>query len=254
MVRNAPILRAQSVLLAWAMIGCDAGRSTGDLEGTVVARVVATLESEQTASAATQVPPEPTTTRLSEPAAIPEPTVTPPLELETEEYAVYSSIIQRNPVGINLDSPILIREQTISDLDSFEHTLESVPPLPARLVDSYRSRNTALYTLDPNLHIELVYALMPEEEFEKIFRRGGSVWVRFQDRYPQAGGVVSFSRVGFGANQDEALVLMGYRCGDLCGTGGLYLLAKEEGGWKIQESLIVWISWSTHRSWDHHAG
>jgi len=242
MVRRAPILLTLSVLLAWAMSGCTTGGSTGDMEGTIVARVVATLESAETAPVATQAPPEPTATPVPEPTAIPEPTVTPPPEIETEEYAVYSAMIQQVPIGFNLGSSILIREQTVSDLDTFERTLEEVHPLPARLVDSYRSRNAALYTLGPNLDVELDYALMPEEEFEKIFRRGGSVWARFQDRYPEASGVVIFSRVGFGANGEEALVLMGYRCGDLCGAGGLYLLVKEDGNWKVQEELMAWQS------------
>jgi hypothetical protein len=168
--------------------------------------------------------------------------MTPPPEIEAEEYAVYSAMIQQNPIGFDLGSSILVRGQTVSDLESLERTLEQVDPLPPKLVDSYRSRNTARYALNPNLDIELDYALMPEEEFEEIFLQKGSVWTRFQERYPEASGVVIFSRVGFGASEDEALVLMGYRCGDLCGAGGLYLLAKEKGGWKIQEPLMVWIS------------
>jgi hypothetical protein len=224
------------------MSGCSTGGSTEDLESTIVARVVATLESAETAPVATQAPPEPTATPVPEPTAIPGPTVTPPPEIETEEYAVYSAMIQQNPIGFNLGSSILIREQTVAGLDTLEMALERAPPLPARLVDSYRSRNAALYTLDPNLDVELDYALIPEEEFEKILRRGGSDWVRFRERYPEANGVVSFSRVGFGEKEDEALVLMGFVCGDLCGAGGLYLLVKEEGSWKIQGSLIEWIS------------
>jgi hypothetical protein len=256
MVRRALILLTLFVLPAWAIGGCSMGGSTEDMESTIVARVVATLESAETAPAATQaapeptatpVPeptaiPEPTATPVPEPTAIPEPTVTPPPEIETEEYAVYSAMIQQNPIGFDLGSSILIREQTVSGLDDLERTLEEVRPLPARLVDSYRSRNAEVYTLVPNLDVELDYALMPEEEFEKILRRGGSDWVRFHETYPEASGVVSFSRVGFGANEDEALVLMGYVCGDLCGAGGLYLLVKEEGSWKIQESLMEWIS------------
>ena len=242
MMRRASILLTLFVLLAWAITGCDMGRSTEDLEGTIVARVVATLESAETASAVTQTPPEPTATLVPEPTAIPGPTITPPPEIEAEEYAVYSAMIQQNPIGYNLGSSVLIREQTVSGLDTFERTLENVHPLPARLVESYQSRNAALYTLEPNLDVDLDYALMPEEEFEKIFLGEGSVWARFQERYPEASGVVIFSRVGFGANEDEALVLMGYRCGDLCGAGGLYLLVKEDGNWKVQEELMVWQS------------
>ena len=240
-MRRASLLLALYVLLAWALMGCSTGRPTEDLEGTIVARVVATLESAETVSAATQTPPEPTATPVPEPTAISGPTVTPPPEIEMEEYAVFSAMIQQNPIGFDLGSPILIREQTVSGLDDLERTLE-VHSLPARLVDSYRSRNVALYTLDPKLDVELDYALMPEDEFETIFGQGGSVWAKLQDMYPEASGVVIFSRVGFGADEDEALVLMGYRCGDLCGAGGLYLLSKEEGGWKIQEALMVWMS------------
>ena len=115
------------------------------------------------------------------------------------------------------------------------------------MVESFRARGEALYTLHPNLDVELDYALMLEEDYERIFRRGGSSassgrWARFEGEYPKVSGIVSFSRVGFAVNEDEALVLMGFRCGDLCGAGGLYLLAREEGSWKVQESLMEWQS------------
>ena len=54
--------------------------------------------------------------------------------------------------------------------------------------------------------------------------------------------MIVFSRVGFNADGDEALADMGYRCGDLCGAGGLYLLVKEDGNWKVQETLMAWQS------------
>ena len=242
MMHRIPILLALIALLPWAMSGCNPVTSTGDQEGTIVARVVATLQSAETASAATQTPPEPTATPVPEPTAIPGPTVTPPPEIETKEYAVYSALIRQNPIGYNLGSPILIRDQTVSGVDALENALKHTDPLPTRLAESYRSRNAALYALQPNLDAELDYALMPEDEFQEIFSGGGSVWDRLQDRYPDARGVVFFSRVGFDANEDEALVLMGYRCGDLCGSGGLYRLVKEEGSWQVQESLMEWMS------------
>ncbi len=76
----------------------------------------------------------------------------------------------------------------------------------------------------------------------RFFPRGGGTWAEFEIEYPESGGVVHLSRVGFGADGDKALVLMGFRCGDLCGAGGLYLLVKEEDGWKVQQELMVWMS------------
>jgi hypothetical protein len=287
MMSRAPILLTLSVLLAFAVIGCNTGGSTADLESTIAARVVATLEAAETAPAATAdlestviarvvttleaaetapaITPDLESTIVAllvatqeaaetawaatpvppEPTAVPVPTgptVTPPLEIEAEEYAVYSAMIEQNPIGFDLGSFLVIKDQTLSGLDMFEDALEERGPLSARLVDSYRSRNAASYTLDRKLDLEQEYALMPKEEVDEIFRRGGATWTDFEAKYPEAEGIVIFSRVGFGANEDQALVEMGFRCGDLCGSGGLYLLAKEDGAWKIEEALMVWIS------------
>jgi hypothetical protein len=173
---------------------------------------------------------------------LPKATVTPSPNIEAEEYAVYSALIRQNPIGYNLGSYFAIRENTMADLDMFERTLENVHKLPSSLVDSYRSRNAASYTLDPNLDIEQDYVLMPQEVFDQILGRKGARWTDFEAKYPGASGFILFSRVGFNADGDEALADMGYRCGDLCGAGGLYLLVKEDGNWKVQETLMVWQS------------
>jgi len=170
------------------------------------------------------------------------PTTTPPPSIEAEEYAVYSALVRQNPIGYDLGSSFVVRENTRADLDMFERTLENVHKLPASLVDSYRSRNAASYTLESNLDIEQDYVLMPQEVFDEILGRQGARWTDFEAKYPGASGFVLFSRVGFNADGDQALADIGYRCGDLCGAGGLYLLVKEGGNWKIQESLMVWES------------
>lgn len=169
-------------------------------------------------------------------------TVTPPPGIEPEEYAVYSALIRQNPIGYDLGSSLVVRENTRADLDMFERTLENVHRLPTSLVDSYRSRNAGSYTLSPNLDIEQDYALMPQAVFDQILGRKGARWTDFEAKYPGASGFILFSRVGFNADGDQALADIGYRCGDLCGAGGLYLLVKEDGNWKVQETLMAWQS------------
>jgi len=169
-------------------------------------------------------------------------TVPPPPGIEPEEYAVYSALIRQNPIGYDLGSSLVVREQTVADLDMFERTLENVHRLPSSLVDSYRSRNAGSYTLSPNLDIEQDYALMPQAVFDQILGRKGARWTDFEAKYPGASGFILFSRVGFNADGDQALADIGYRCGDLCGAGGLYLLVKEGDTWKVQETLMAWQS------------
>jgi hypothetical protein len=169
---------------------------------------------------------------------LPNATVTPSPNIEAEEYAVYSALIRQNPIGYNLGSYFAVREQTMADLDMFERTLENVDRLPSSLMDSYRSRNAASYKLSPNLDMEQDYIMMPQEVFDEILLKKGSRWTDFEAKYPGASGFVTFSRVGFNADGDEAIASMGYRCG----AGGLYILVKEDGSWQVQETLMVWQS------------
>ena len=170
-------------------------------------------------------------------------TVSPPPDFEAEEYAIYSALVRQNPIGYNLGSSFVVREQTVVDLDPFERMLEHVHKLPSSLVDSYRSRNAASYALSPNLDIEQDYSMLAQAEFEQIFlHRKGSVWTPFQEAYPEAGGMIIFSRVGFDKKEEKALAEFGFRCGDLCGAGGIYLLVKKDGNWKVQETLMLWES------------
>ena len=168
-------------------------------------------------------------------------TLIPSPYIEVEEYVVYSALIQLNPVGYNPDSSILIRDQTFWDGDVFEQTVEKVRRLPARLVDSYRLRNGTSGSLESNLTVEQDYMMMSQEVFDEFFGKGGAGWFEFRTKYPDTSGFVVFSRVGFDAKGEKALVSMGYLCGDLCGVGGLYFLVKEDGSWKIKEELIVWM-------------
>jgi len=201
----------------------------------------ATSTPEPTETATATNTPTPTPVPTSTPT--PGPTVTPPPAIEAEEYAVYSALIEQNPIGYDLGSFIVIREHTtVLDADNFERSLENTGPLPAELVDSYRSRNAESYTLRPNLDLEQDYALMPQEEAVELFRQGGEKWDEFYTEYPGAEGLFVVSRVGFSANEDQALVRIGFVCYDVCGAGGTYLLIKEEGSWKVQETLMGWMS------------
>ena len=174
-------------------------------------------------------------------ASSPAPTATPspPPRIESEEDAVLSALIRQNPIGYDLGVKIVVRSGTASIYDMIERALEQAHTLPADLVDSYRSLNAASHTIDPDLDVEQHYTMMPEAEWEEVFGQSGSVWARFEAKYPQASGVVVFSRVGFDADQDTALAFIYYRCGDLCGAGGLYVLVKADGSWTVQDQLMA---------------
>jgi hypothetical protein len=64
----------------------------------------------------------------------------------------------------------------------------------------------------------------------------------FENLFPGASGVISFSRVGFDSGLDEAIVSSSLNCGFLCGEGWRYILKKRHGKWEVESKRMVWVS------------
>ena len=64
----------------------------------------------------------------------------------------------------------------------------------------------------------------------------------FERLFPGAGGIISFSRVGFNSALDEAVVSTSFVCGGLCGLGWRHFLKKRRGRWQITDASRVWVS------------
>ena len=64
----------------------------------------------------------------------------------------------------------------------------------------------------------------------------------FEQLFPGAAGIISFSRVGFDSTLHEAIVSTSFVCGMLCGSGQRYVLRKVRGHWQVVNGWTVWIS------------
>ena len=170
---------------------------------------------------------------------LPTPLVT---DVDPEEYALYSAMIDQNLVGYDPEAPIVIRDQTSPDLDNLEFALEGPYDLPEELVEAYRLRNDRPYTLAPNFSLQRAYSLMPQAEYEKMVQGGGAGWEELQTNYPEARGVYLFARAGLNAARDQALVSMSYYCGSLCAEGGMFWMVKEDGVWKVKQEVVSWMA------------
>lgn len=63
----------------------------------------------------------------------------------------------------------------------------------------------------------------------------------FEQLFPGASGIISFSHVGFDSTLDEAVVSTSI-CGGLCGPGQSYFLKKKRGRWEVAAKSSVWVS------------
>lgn len=67
-------------------------------------------------------------------------------------------------------------------------------------------------------------------------------WKSFNQLFPGATGIISFSHPGFDRKLDQAIVFAAFVCGGLCGGGTVYVLRKVHGRWKVVSTAVVWVS------------
>ena len=112
---------------------------------------------------------------------------------------------------------------------------------PAKETEAaFRSNANDVCQIEANLHSANPYKLVEHATLEQIFKKGG--WEEFYRKYPNAAGFWDFSRPGYNEARNEAVLYVGHSCGDLCGTGHLFFVAKENGQWRVKNRLMLWIS------------
>ena len=96
---------------------------------------------------------------------------------------------------------------------------------------------------------DIAYELVSAESIKAVMAQKDEMmfgWKPFYDKWPDSGGFVRVSAVGFDRTKTRALVYIDHSCGALCGGGTHHLLEKKEGVLKpaTPEGLrnCVWIS------------
>lgn len=130
-------------------------------------------------------------------------------------------------------------ENTTQTLD---YVLQNMHSVDSGTVVSFRSRNDAAYPISPDMNIGGPYTLLSQAGRQQIFGENQSGWEIFYERYPQAPGITTLSRVGFNNSLDQALVYIGTQSNWLAGSGYYILLKKLNGAWNIDQRVMTWIS------------
>ena len=171
-------------------------------------------------------------------------------ELTQDDYSVYAALITglgrpEDPEEAWQRKEILIAGLTAADADTKSHwgtwgfrSKSKSAPSHDTIVDFERKAHSSC-VLKPQFGDAGSYKIIAQEELDDIFKGG---WECFYKKYPAAGGVWTFSRPGYNPTRNEAVLDVGHMCGSLCGTGHLYFLTKQNGEWKVQNRLMLWIS------------
>lgn len=178
----------------------------------------------------------------------------PPVYNDSDAYTVYAVIIADEwPVQVAKARRLVIQSET-----------EDYPPIggekrqlclkPAAgeeatlgpLIKAYEEANRQTQLLQRKLELSYEYELVPRETIRALFKGNGlEGWKDFYAKYPNSGGDIQLSAVGFNSDKTLALVYVGHSCGGLCGGGSYHLLKRTDDKW----SEIPWrgesCSWAS---------
>jgi hypothetical protein len=111
------------------------------------------------------------------------------------------------------------------------------------LLNDYLEHNKDRGSLSKSIPTDLPKFWLSDVEEEALFKsKKHDGWESFYAKFPGAGGIMAFSRVGFNEKRDRALLYSQISCGWLCGTGHYHLLKRESGKWVLFKSYMAWIS------------
>jgi len=126
--------------------------------------------------------------------------------------------------------------------DTYKYVKESLQNLSADTLSDCKTRNDRSYSLKASMILGSRYLLFSEKDKQELFQINQSGWDVFYNRYPEAPGIMTLSRVGFNEQMDQALVYLGIQSDWLAGSGNFFLLNKIEGSWVIDQQVMTWVS------------
>jgi hypothetical protein len=148
---------------------------------------------------------------------------------DPDAYEVYSAILPSEwPLKAAHAKRLIIQTET----KHFEMCLQPEKEWQEKVgpaISDYVRANAKPSLLQPKIEVEVPYQLIVAEELKSAIQKGD--WEGFYQSYPDSGGWLELSAVGFNAEKTVAVVYMGHHCGSLCGGGGFHVLEKKDGKW-----------------------
>lgn len=170
-----------------------------------------------------------------------------PYEIK-EAYEIYSLLLPHPgvvPYGFT-KGPLAIQQETASHFDYFYYgcfDLKAQSKFEDALTNFFQVTKRA-WLLQREFQIGKPYELVTLDRFFKEHGEHAKDegWNNFLACYPDSGGLIQMSPVGFNETKTMAVVYIGHGCGTLCGFWGFHLLEKIDGNWKEMPGVTCSIT------------
>lgn len=183
----------------------------------------------------------------------------PEVPSEVDDYMFYDELLRQNRWEYNSEQNVELRTFVIAELSStkgmdYESEMpgqisrwirKQLPSLQVSTRKAFEYHNQNPVALEAHKFTAHAVSLLSEEEKAKIFTRGSGGdgwWPDFYERYPNAQGILTLSRVGVNSEGTQALLYYGSSRAGLSGMGEMIILEKHNDRWIITERVMVWQS------------
>jgi len=166
----------------------------------------------------------------------------------TSDYSVYSAIL--NQGFDKIKKPLVVKQTSGTgfslsfDDDIYEMRIEP-EGIGRAIYDEFILQNDTTYVLENKFEIfPREVQLITLSDLEAAFQANGVKvgWEEFYRKYPDSGGYIRFSKIGFNDKKTEALVEYAHVFGGLGADGGFVFLEREDNAWVLKKIIGVWVS------------
>jgi len=152
---------------------------------------------------------------------------------DPDAYQIYSLLLPHEESYGFAKGTLIIQQETVSNFAAAGACL--TPEVAKQFKDAisdYERARTKTRLLRQHFQIEKPYEIVSKETLALVRGHGLDSWKDYYNRYPQSGGYIFLSPVGFNKKRDQAIVHTGSICGGLCGSAQFHLFEKVRGQWK----------------------
>lgn len=167
--------------------------------------------------------------------------------IDPEDYQIYSTVLDSmfsyHSLIVNQQTTPLLEDNT--ENPQYQYLMELYIDFDSTLIRSYLFNNDTTYTFNNNFTcLKNRVQLITSSEISYYFsdRDINNGWKRFYSDYPNSGGIVYFSRIGYNTDKTQALLEIDDIYCSLGAEGYLIYMTKDGNQWKIKNILLMWIS------------
>jgi hypothetical protein len=163
-----------------------------------------------------------------------------------DTYDIYSQIIKKDfsksfkLIAIEMSTPTGFGD--IKDLD-YAFFKQKLKNLKKETFDYFRTYNEKADTINNYFGNNIDVLILAKDTIDSIFFEKNSSWEAFYNKYGQTQGLLSFSKIGFDKEHNQALLYYVNQSDWLEGDGYFILFEKRNGKWLEEGSFMAWISY-----------